>query len=123
MHCELCIKNIIFAPQNQALMSKHNSQIEEKIFKTSLKAKFLTYNMVFVPYPTVGRFEVEPSVENKQQTTDNSLRFWRLSLKKSYSKFYSQKSYLTNFYNACCRRDACCHSVDMLCYYFAPYIT
>ena len=79
-------------------MSKHNSQIEEKIFKISLKAKSLTYNMVFVPYPTIGRFEIEPSVDNKQQTTGNSLRFWRLSLKKSYSESKLQESYLTNFH-------------------------
>ena len=49
MHCELCIKNIIFAPQNQALMSKHNLQIEEKILKMVLKAKSLTYIAITPP--------------------------------------------------------------------------
>ena len=49
MHCELCIKNIIFAPQNQALMSKHNLQIEEKTFKMALKAKSLTYIAITPP--------------------------------------------------------------------------
>lgn len=92
MHCELCIKNIIFAPQNQALMSKHNLQIEEKTFKIALKAKSLTHIAITPPR---WRFEIEPSVVNGQQTTDNSLRFCRLSLKKSYSKFNLQKSYLT----------------------------
>lgn len=49
MHCELCIKNIIFAPQNQALMSKHNLQIEEKTFKIALKAKSLTHIAITPP--------------------------------------------------------------------------
>ena len=42
-------KNITFAPQNQALMSKHNLQIEEKILKTVLKAKSLTYIAITPP--------------------------------------------------------------------------
>ena len=42
-------KNIIFAPQNQALMSKHNLQIEEKILKIALKAKSLTYIAITPP--------------------------------------------------------------------------
>lgn len=57
MHCELCIKNIIFAPQNQALMSKHNLQIEEKILKIALKAKSLTYIAITPPR---WRFEINP---------------------------------------------------------------
>ena len=76
-------------------MSKHNSQIEEKIFKISLKAKSLSYNIVFVPYPTIGRFEIEPSVDNGQQTTDNRLRVWRNLSKKLYSEYNFNKSYLT----------------------------
>ena len=49
MHCELCIKNITFAPQNQALMSKHNLQIEEVTFKMAEKAKSLTYIAITPP--------------------------------------------------------------------------
>ena len=49
MHCELCIKNITFAPQNQALMSKYNLQIEEKILKIVLRAKSLTYIAITPP--------------------------------------------------------------------------
>ena len=52
MHCELCIKNIIFAPQNQALMSKHNLQIEEKTFNMALKPKSFTY--IAITPPPVG---------------------------------------------------------------------
>ena len=70
-------------------MSKHNLHIEEKILKMALKAKSLTYIAITPP-----RW-LKPAVDNGQQTTDNSLRFWRLSLKKSYSKFNFNKSYLT----------------------------
>ena len=58
MHCELCIKNIIFAPQNQALMSKHNLQIEEVTFKMAEKAKSLTY--IAITPPPRWRFEIIP---------------------------------------------------------------
>jgi hypothetical protein len=72
MHCELCIKNITFAPQNQALMSKHNLQIEEKILKIALKAKSLTY----IAISPCWRFEIIP---------ESNL----------------QESYLTNFHKVC----------------------
>ena len=58
----------------------------------------LTYIVITPPR---WRFEIEPSVVNGQQTPDNSLRFWRLSLKKSCSKFNLQESYLTNFHKVC----------------------
>ena len=73
MHCELCIKNITFAPQNQALMSKYNLQIEEKTFKMALKAKSLTYIAITPPR---WRFEINP-------------------------KFYSNNFYLTKFHKVC----------------------
>jgi hypothetical protein len=43
------LKSIIFAPQNQALMSKHNIQIEKKILKMALKAKSLTHIAITPP--------------------------------------------------------------------------
>lgn len=100
-------------------MSKQNIQIKNGIFSISVKAKSLTYKIIT---PPTWRFEVVPSVVNGQQITDNSLRIWRLSLKKLYSKFYLQKFYLTNFYNAHCCRDAYCHGTDALCRYFYPIL-
>ena len=76
-------------------MPKHNLQIEEETFKIGLKAKFLTYNVI-----TLSRW-LKPSVDNGQHTTDNSFRVWRNLSKKSYSKFYLQKSYLTKKYKVC----------------------
>ncbi len=76
-------------------MSKHNLQIEEKILKMVLKAKSLTYIAITPP-----RW-LKPAVDNGQQTTDNSLRFWRLSLKKSYSESKLQESYLIKFHKVC----------------------
>ena len=46
---------------------------------------------------------IKPSVVNRQQTTDNSLRFRSLLSKKLYSEFNFNKSYLTKFYKACRR--------------------
>jgi hypothetical protein len=73
-------------------MLKHNLQIEEEAFKMVLKDKSLTYNVITPPC------WLKCSVDGGQHTKDNSLRFWRLSLKKSYSKFNLQESYLTNFH-------------------------
>ena len=72
MHCELCIKNIIFAPQNQALMSKHNLQIEEKILKMALKAKSLTY----IAIPPRWRFEIIPESKLQESYLTNFHKVW-----------------------------------------------
>ena len=72
MHCELCIKNITFAPQNQALMSKHNLQIVEKILKMALKAKSLTY-IVITPR---WRFEIIPESNLQESYLTNFHKVW-----------------------------------------------
>ena len=56
-----------------------------------LKAKSLAYNVITPP-----RW-LKPSVDNGQQTTNNSLRVWRNLSKKSYSEYNLQESYLTKF--------------------------
>ena len=73
MHCELCIKNITFAPQNQALMSKHNLQIEEKILKIVLKAKSLTYIVITPPR---WRFEIIPESNLQESYLTNFHKVW-----------------------------------------------
>ena len=73
MHCELCIKNIIFAPQNQALMSKHNLQIEEKTFKKDLKDKSLTYIAITPPR---WRFEIIPESKLQESYLTNFHKVW-----------------------------------------------
>ena len=78
-------------------MSKHDLQLKEDIFKKDLKDKSLTYNTI-TPSPFS---RLKPSVDGGQHTKDNSLRLWRLSLKKSYSKFNLQKSYLTQNHKVC----------------------
>ena len=102
-------------------MSKQNIQIKNVIFSISVKTKSLTY-IAITPPSQFGDYEVEPSVVNGQQITDNSLRVWGLLLKKLYSKFNSQKSYFTNFCNAHCCRDAYCHGNDALCHCFYPIL-
>ena len=72
------------------------NRVEENLNKCCL-CNALTYNAI-TPPPVCW---LKPSVDNGQQTTDNNLWFWRLSLKKSYSKFNLQKSYLTKFHKAC----------------------
>ena len=72
------------------------NRVEENLSKCCL-CNALTY-IAIIP---CWRFEIKPSVDNGQQTTDNRLRVWRLSLKKLYSEFNSQKSYLTKFYKVC----------------------
>ena len=79
-------------------MSKHKLQIKEKSFKMALKAKSLTYITITPPR---WRFKIKPAVDNGQQTSDSRLYFWRNLSKKSYSKFYLQKSYLTKFHKVC----------------------
>ena len=44
---------------------------------------------------------IKPSVVNRQQTTDNSLRFRSLLSKKLYSEYNFNKSYLTKFHKVC----------------------
>ena len=73
MHCELCIKNITFAPQNQALMSKHNLQIEEKILKIVLKAKSLTHIAITPPR---WRFEITPESNLQESYLTNFHKVW-----------------------------------------------
>ena len=67
---------------------------EEKISNSCLY-NALTYITITPPC------WLKPSADNGQRTTDNSLRFWRLLLKKLYSEFNLQKSYLTKFHKVC----------------------
>ena len=47
-----------------------------------------------IKLPPRWHFEIEPAVDNGQRTTDNSLRFWCLLLKKMNPEFNFDKSYL-----------------------------
>ena len=67
------LKSIIFAPQNQALMSKHNLQIEEKILKIVLKAKSLTYIVITPPR---WRFEIIPESNLQESYLTNFHKVW-----------------------------------------------
>lgn len=70
--------------------------------KESLSKYCLHNTLIYIVItPPRWRFEIDPLVVNGQQTTDNSLRVLRLLLKRLYSKFNLQKSYLTNFYKVC----------------------
>ena len=44
---------------------------------------------------------LKPAVNNGPETTDNSLRVGRLLLKKLYSEYNFNKSYLTKFHKVC----------------------
>ena len=44
---------------------------------------------------------LKPAVDNRQQTTDNSLRICELLLKKCNSEYNFNKSYLTKFHKVC----------------------
>ena len=74
------------------MMSSVIFNIKEETLSKCCLHNALTYIVITPP-----RW-LKPAVDNGQQTTDNSLRFWRLSLKKSYSKFNLLKSYLTKLY-------------------------
>ena len=78
-------------------MSSVNLNIKTETLNKSCFCNSLTYNVITPPC------WLKPAVDNRLLTTDNSLRVWRLSLKKLYSEYNFNKYYLTKFYKACRR--------------------
>ena len=67
---------------------------EEKISRFSF-CNALTYIVITPPS------WLKPAVNNRQQTTGNTLRICELSLKKCNSEYNFNKSYLTKFHKVC----------------------
>ena len=76
-------------------MSSVILNIKEENLSKNCFCNALTYIIITPPS------WLKPAVDNGQQTTDNSLRFWRLLLEELYSEYNFNKSYLTKFYKAC----------------------
>ena len=92
----LVIKKIItFVADSKYIMSSVILNIKEEYLSKCCLCNTLTYNVITPPS------WLKPSVDNGQQTTDNSLRVLILLLKKNNIKSNFHKFYLTKIHKVC----------------------
>jgi hypothetical protein len=71
--CKLCFDINAWFCGAKVIFLMHNSQIEEEIFKISLKDKYLTYNVII---PTCWRFEIIPESNLQESYLTNFHKVW-----------------------------------------------